>query len=207
MPTPTNGGRTWVFTLRKGIKFSNGKTVTTADVVASLQRIFKVSSPTSGTFYAGIVGAKACIAKPATCTLKGGVSANASAGTVTINLTAPDPEFKYKLAVPHAVILPGGTPREGLGLKADPRHRPVHVLVVQPEPAADDGSQPYFKQWSKAAQPAGYPDRITYSFGLTVEAQITAIQNNQADWTLERRPPTGSASSAGTTRSRCTSTR
>ena len=102
VPTPTNGGRTWVFTLRKGIKFSNGKTVTPADVVASLQRIFKVSSPTSGTFYAGIVGAKACIAKPATCTLKGGVSANASAGTVTINLTAPDPEFKYKLAVPHA---------------------------------------------------------------------------------------------------------
>ena len=41
------------------------------------QRIFKVESPTSGTFYAGIVGAKACLAKPATCTLKGGVSANA----------------------------------------------------------------------------------------------------------------------------------
>src|SRR4029453_14851877 len=100
-----NGGRRLVFTLRKGIKFSNGKTVTPADVVASLQRIFKVSSPTSGTFYAGIVGAKACIAKPATCTLKGGVSANASAGTVTINLTAPDPEFKYKLAGPPPLTL------------------------------------------------------------------------------------------------------
>ena len=60
LPTPTNGGKTWVFKLRKGIKFSNGKTVTPADVVASFQRIFKVSSPTSGTFYAGIVGAKAC---------------------------------------------------------------------------------------------------------------------------------------------------
>ena len=30
LPTPTNGGKTWVFTLRKGIKFSNGKTVTPA---------------------------------------------------------------------------------------------------------------------------------------------------------------------------------
>ena len=47
---------------------------------------------------------------------------------------------------------------------------------------------PYFKQWSKAAQPAGYPDEITYSFGLTVEAQITEIQNGQADWTLEAPP-------------------
>ena len=47
---------------------------------------------------------------------------------------------------------------------------------------------PYFKEWSKAAQPDGYPDEITYSFGLTVEAQITAIQNGQADWTLESPP-------------------
>src|SRR6266852_9331680 len=28
LPTPTNGGKKWVFGLRKGIKFSNGKTVT-----------------------------------------------------------------------------------------------------------------------------------------------------------------------------------
>ena len=76
MPTPTNGGKTWVFKIRKGIKFSNGKEVTPADVVASFQRIFKVKSPTSGGFYAGIVGADACLKKPATCTLKGGVSAN-----------------------------------------------------------------------------------------------------------------------------------
>ena len=66
---------------------------------------------------------------------------------------------------------------------------------------------PYFKQWSKAAQPDGYPDQITQSFGLTVEAQITAIENGQADWTLETRPPTGSPRSARSTRARCTSTR
>ena len=58
MPTPTNGGKKWVFKIRKGIKFSNGKTVTPTDVAASFRRIFKVKSPTSGTFYAGIVGAR-----------------------------------------------------------------------------------------------------------------------------------------------------
>ena len=61
LPTPTNGGKTYVFKIRKGIKFSNGKEVTPADVVASFQRIFKVKSPTSGGFYAGIVGADTCI--------------------------------------------------------------------------------------------------------------------------------------------------
>jgi peptide/nickel transport system substrate-binding protein len=188
VPSPTNGGRKWVFTLRKGIKFSNGKTVTPADVVASLQRIFKVSSPTSGTFYAGIVGAKACIAKPATCTLKGGVSANASAGTVTINLTAPDPEFKYKLAVPHAVILPADAPPKDSGTKLIPGTGPYMFSSYNPNRQLTMVRNPYFKEWSQAAQPAGYPDRITYSFGLTVEAQITAIQNGQADWTFEAPP-------------------
>src|SRR5207247_9026329 len=31
-------------------------------------------------------------------------------------------------------------------------------------------------------------DEITHSYGLTVEAQITAIENGQADWTLEAPP-------------------
>ena len=157
-------------------------------MVASLQRIFKVSSPTSGTFYAGIVGAKACIAKPATCTLKGGVSANASAGTVTINLTAPDPEFKYKLAVPHAVILPADAPPKDSGTKPIPGTGPYMFSSYNPNRQLTMVRNPYFKEWSQAAQPAGYPDQITYSFGLTVEAQITAIQNGQADWTFEAPP-------------------
>ena len=67
----SNGGKTWTFTLRKGIKFSNGQPVTVNDVVASFRRIFKVKSPTAGGFYSGIVGATKCLKTPATCTLDG----------------------------------------------------------------------------------------------------------------------------------------
>jgi len=188
LPTPTNGGKRWVFKLRKGIKFSNGKEVTPNDVVASFRRIFKVKSPTSGTFYAGIVGAAACLKKPATCTLKGGVSANAKARTVTINLVAPDAEFKYRLAVPHASILPAGAPSKDAGTRPIPGTGAYMFKSYNPNRQLRLVRNPFFKVWSKAAQPAGYPDEITYSFGLTVEAQITAIQNGQADWTLEAPP-------------------
>ena len=188
IPTPTNGGKTWVFKIRKGIKFSNGKTVTPADVVGSFQRIFKVKSPTSGTFYAGIVGAKACLKTPATCTLKGGVTANDKAGTVTINLTAPDSEFKYRVAVPHASIVPAGSPPKDVGTKPLPGTGAYYFASYDTNKQLVMKRNPYFKLWSKAAQPDGYPDQIIQSYGLTVEAQITAIENGESDWTLESPP-------------------
>jgi peptide/nickel transport system substrate-binding protein len=197
LPTPTNGGKTWVFKIRKGIKFSNGQPMTVKDVVASFQRIFKVKSPTSGSFYAGIVGAKACLAKPATCTLKGGVVGNAKANTVTINLIAPDSEFKYKLAVPHASIVPANSPASDAGTKALPGTGAYYFASYNPNKQLVMKRNPYFKEWSKAAMPDGYPDEITQSFGLTVESQITAIENGQADWTLES-PPADRLNEMGT---------
>jgi peptide/nickel transport system substrate-binding protein len=197
LPKPTNGGKTWVFKLRKGIKFSNGQPVTVKDVVASFQRIFKVKSPTSGSFYAGIVGAKACLAKPATCTLKGGVSANAKANTVTINLIAPDPEFKYKLAVPHASIVPASSPPNDAGTKPIPTTGAYYFASYNPNKQLVMKRNPYFKVWSKEAMPDGFPDQIVQSYGLTVEAQITAIENGQADWTLES-PPADRLNEIGT---------
>ena len=72
IPTPTNGGKTWKFKLRKGIKFSNGQAVTPKDVVASFQRIFKVKSPTLGGVLRRHRGRRQSASKtPATCTLEG----------------------------------------------------------------------------------------------------------------------------------------
>src|SRR3954449_5354511 len=197
IPTPTNGGKKWVFKIRKGIKFSNGKTVTPTDVAASFRRIFKVKSPTSGTFYAGIVGASACLKKPAACTLKGGVLANDKAGTVTITLVRPDSEFKYRLAVPHASILPADAPPRDAGTKPIPGTGSYYFASYDPNKQVVLKRNPHFKQWSQDAQPTGYVDEITESFGLTVESQITAIQNGQADWTLEA-PPADRLNELGT---------
>jgi peptide/nickel transport system substrate-binding protein len=197
VPTPTNGGKRWVFKIRKGIKFSNGKTVKPTDVAASYRRIFKVKSPTSGTFYAGIVGAKACLTRPAGCTLKGGVIANDKAGTVTINLVAPDPEFKYRVSVPHASILPANAPPKDSGTKPIPGTGAYYFASYDPNKQLVMKRNPYFKQWSAAAQPDGYVDEITESFGLTDEAEVTEIENGQGDWMLEQ-PPADRLNEIGT---------
>ena len=197
IPTPTNGGKTWTFKLRSGIKFSNGQAVTTNDVVASLRRHLQGQEPDLGWLLLRHRRCRRVPEEPATCTLKGGVSANAAAGTVTINLKAPDPEFKYKLAVPHASILPAGTPSKDVGTKPIPTTGPYMFKSYNPNRSLVLVRNPHFKEWSVKAQPDGYPDQITQTFGLTVEAQITAIQNGQADWTLEQ-PPADRLSEIGT---------
>jgi len=116
------------------------------------------------------------------------VTSDPKANTVTINLVAPDPEFKYRLSVPHASIVPAGSPPNDGGTKPIPGTGAYYFASYNPNKQLVLKRNPYFKQWSKAAQPNGYPDQITQSFGLTVEAQITAIENGQADWTLEAPP-------------------
>jgi peptide/nickel transport system substrate-binding protein len=182
IPKPTNGGKTWVFKLRSGIKFSNGKPLKASDVAATFQRIFKVHGPTAASFYGSIVGAKACLKTAATCTLKGGVVANDAKGTVTFNLTTPDGEWLQQLAVPLASIVPANTPPKDQGDKPVPGLGPYMIKSYDPNHQIDLVRNPNFKVWSTDAQPAGYPNEITERFDLTGEAEVTQVENGQADW-------------------------
>lgn len=197
LPQIADDGKTYIFKLRQGVKFWDGREVTVKDVVASLQRIFKVSGPTSGTFYRTIVGADKCLETPATCTLEGGVEADEAARTVTIHLTQQDPEILYKLAVPHAVILPADAPAQDSGTASIPGTGPYMIASYDPNTSLKFVRNPYFKVWSEDAQPDGYPDEIVYDFGLTDEAEVTAVQNGEADWMFDQ-PPTDRLAELGT---------
>ncbi len=177
LPQPTNGGKTYTFQIRKGIKFSNGQVMKPSDFVTTFERQFTVPGPTS--FYSGIVGADKCSTKG--CDLSQGVVANDSASTLTINLTAPDPEFLDKLALPFAYVVPASTSKKLTGNNVPPGTGPYMWQSYNPNSEAVLVRNPYFKQWSADAQPTGYPDKIVEKYGQTISDEVTAVENNQAD--------------------------
>jgi len=187
VPTPTDGGLTWAFHLRPGIRFSDGAAVQASDVAASFRRLFRVSSPTADSFYGAIEGAEACLHAPASCMLEG-VVADDGASTVIIRLSRPDPEFALKLALPHASVLPAGAPGADTGTVPLPGTGPYRIDHYDPGDSLRLVRNPHFREWSMDAQPDGYPDTINYDFGLEDEAEVTAIQNGQADWTFDAPP-------------------
>jgi peptide/nickel transport system substrate-binding protein len=185
IPKPTNNGKLWTFKLRPGIKFSNGAPLTGNDVKATFNRIFKIGdSPNAGSWYNVIQGADVCLKTPKTCDLSG-ITVNGD--TVKFALTEADPEFLDKLAVPFAFILPASTPPHNVSIPP-PGTGPYMWKTYAPTKEMLLVRNPHFKQWSADAQPNGNPDEIVQKFGLTPEAQVTAVENNNADWMFDQPP-------------------
>jgi peptide/nickel transport system substrate-binding protein len=177
IPKPSNGGKTYVFHIRRGIKFSNGQTLKPSDFVTTFERQFTVPGPTS--FYSGIVGADKCSTKG--CNLSKGVVANDSAYTLTINLTAPDPELMDQLSLPFAFAVPASTSLKLTGNNVPPGTGPYMWKSYNPNSEAVLVRNPYFHVWSAAAQPAGYPNEIVEKYGLQVSDEVTQVLNGGAN--------------------------
>jgi peptide/nickel transport system substrate-binding protein len=196
VPKPTDGGKKYVFHLRSGIRYSNGTKLKASDFATVFKRQFTVPGP-ANSFYEGIAGGTQCAKSPQQCDLSKGVVTDDSAGTVTFHLTAPDPEFMDKLALPFAVAIPGSTPPHDMGNAPLPGTGPYMWKSYQPNSGAVMIRNPYFHVWSKDAQPAGNPNKIQFKFGLTVEDEVTEVENNQADWMADA-PPADRLNEIGT---------
>ncbi len=177
LPVPTDGGKTYSFHIRRGIKFSNGTIMKPSDFVATMERQFTVPGPTS--FYSGIVGASAC--KPSSCDLSKGIVANDTSYTLTFHLTSPDPEFLDQLALPFAYVVPASTSKKITGNNVPPGTGPYMWQSYNPNKAAVLVRNPYFHVWSAEAQPAGYPNEIVEKYGLQISDEVTQVERGAAD--------------------------
>lgn len=187
LPVVQDGGRTYVFQLRRGIRYSDGASVKASDVRIALEREFRTRV---GLAYVlpTIVGADGCSKRA--CDLSRGVVADDRAGTVTFHLRAPDPDFLFKLALPWGDVVPRGTRPIDVGVRPLPATGPYRIARFVPNHLLILTRNPYFRQWSTDAQPQGFPDRIIYRFGVDPSAEVTMVERERADVMLDS-PPAG----------------
>jgi YVTN family beta-propeller protein len=180
LPAPTDDGRTYTFRLRPNVRYSNGGLVEASDFRATFERDFEIGKLFGG-YYDGIVGAARCERDRRRCDLSRGIVADDAAGTVTFHLVAPDAEFLYKLALDFAFVTPAGTPAKETRTHSLPATGPYVIAGYRQGHTLTLTRNPQFHEWSKAAQPDGYPDRIVVEMGGSVPAAVGAVIRGEAD--------------------------
>jgi ABC-type transport system substrate-binding protein/DNA-binding SARP family transcriptional activator/streptogramin lyase len=187
LPTPVDGGRTYTFQLRPGIRYSNGTPVRPQDFRHAIERVFAINAGPAS-YYTGIIGASLCARTPGHCDLARGIVTNDKADTVTFHLTAPDPEFLYKLAFPFADAVPAGTPDRQIGPTQLPATGPYMTQSFVPQHRWVLVRNPEFHEWSSQAQPGGYPSRIILRLDIAPGPAVNAVERGSADVLLSPPP-------------------
>jgi peptide/nickel transport system substrate-binding protein len=181
IPTPSDGGTSYTFRIRRGIRYSDGQPLVAGDFLRAFERLFRVGSP-GASLFEDIIGAAACARSPAHCDLSRGIFTNDATGTVTFALTGADPEFLFKLTeMAYAAPIPPGTPDRETGSHTVPGTGPYKIVSVSPKEIRFVRN-PFFREWSHAAQPAGNADAIVWRWVPTNQDAITAIEQGRADW-------------------------
>ncbi|MEA2283178.1 MAG: peptide/nickel transport system substrate-binding protein [Solirubrobacteraceae bacterium] len=183
LPKPANDDTTYAFRLRAGIRYSDGTPLRATDFRRAIERLFRIRSP-GASYYAGVVGAGACERRPRSCRLARGVDTDDAARTVVFRLRAPDPDFLDKLAVlAFSAPVPPGTPDRDVGMEAIPGTGPYRVAAASAREVRLERN-PFFREWSSVAQPAGNPDAIVWHFARSHEAAAADVAAGRADWLL-----------------------
>jgi YVTN family beta-propeller protein len=194
LPDPSPDGMTYTFHLRPEIHYSDGTPVKASDVRATFERDFELGTPVPE-YYTGIVGADACLQAPR-CSLQRGIETDDATGTVIFHLTAPDSEFLDKLALPFAYIVPSNSPRRVVdSMHPLPATGPYEIAgSAQPHEIRLERN-PHFEEWSKASQPAAYPDAIVFDIGGSSDQAVRDVLSGKAsifDSSLSLNPPSES---------------
>jgi YVTN family beta-propeller protein len=195
VPVPADAGRTYVFTLRRGLRFSDGRPVRAADVRASMERFLQATrhrlpAQRFPPWFADIAGARTCMNGRTTCDLARGIETDEQARTITIHLTRPDTDFLHKLAMSFAYVVPADSARRASTGRPPPGTGPYRVATWDAARGGTLDRNPRFRSTPARPFGSGFPDRIEVRLyeEPTTERRIAAVQRGDADVTVVANP-------------------
>jgi peptide/nickel transport system substrate-binding protein len=177
LPQISSDGKTYTFTLRKGLVYSDGKPVKASDFAYSIQRMIKLNWGGKSFFTSYVDGAEA-YDKGSAKSISGIVTDDAT-GKITIKLSEAYGAFPNVVAFPAAAVLPTGTPVKNLSAKPPPGVGPYKITKVIPNRTFTLEKNPKFPDIPGI--PKGHLTKITVKINTNTQTEAQQVLNNQAD--------------------------
>jgi len=182
VPAPSNGRRTYTFTIRSGFRFSpsSNEAVTAQTFKATIERVAspQLKSPLASQF-SGIVGYHDYVTGKAP-----GLSGVVARGnTLTITLSQPDGSFLAWLAAGAACAVPVGTPAVRGGLNDIPSAGPYYIASYSPRQQLVLRRNPNYR----GDRPHHF-DQMVFTIGIDSARALAEIEAGTADYAVDGLP-------------------
>jgi peptide/nickel transport system substrate-binding protein len=180
LPRISHNGRTYTLTLRKGLRYSNGKPVRASDFKRTIERDFLIDSPGVG-FFSNIVGTRHFAHRQ-----KGGIEGirvDDATRTIRIVLHNPQADFENVLASEYAAPVPASAPPRDSSTQPLPSTGPYVIASYQPSRQIVEVRNPYFRaDLFDGNVPSGNPDRVTWDVLPGDAVAFRRVLKGEDDW-------------------------
>ena len=188
MPKISKDGLTYDFTLRDGLKFSDGSPVKASDFKSSIERLLEQDSQGAGLGYTTIKGGAEFLESK-----KGGVPGivtDDAKRTIKITLSEPRGAFLYELAIPFASVVPGDTPAKNMTKDPPPGTGCYMFKNVEINRSYELVRNPNFSPSLKGtAVDQCNPDSVSLTVDSQTSSQVTKIIRGDSDFMIDNPPP------------------
>jgi peptide/nickel transport system substrate-binding protein len=179
LPHVSPNGKRYVFTLRRGLVYSNGAPVKASDFEYTIRRAIRLGWGGRRFITDHVVGAREYEDRAANEI--SGIETDDSTGRIEILLRHPFGAFGNVLALPATGLVPSGTPMKDLSRSPPPGVGAYRIADVLPNRSWTMVRNPRFEQLDIPDVPAGSLERIRVRINPNRVAAADDVLRNRAD--------------------------
>ncbi|HEU4722945.1 MAG TPA: ABC transporter substrate-binding protein [Gemmatimonadaceae bacterium] len=179
LPEVSRDGLTYTLTLRRGLRFSDGRPVRASDFAYTIQRAIRLNWGGKSFYTNYIEGAADYDARRADAI--SGIQTDDATGRIAITLTEPYGAFGNVLAFPSSGLVPSGTPMRNLSNDPPPGVGPYMITNVSPNRGFTVERSPSFASLDIPDIPTGHLDTIRVTIVSNTQSEAQRVLNNEDD--------------------------
>lgn len=177
LPQTSDDGRAYAFSLRRGLRHSNGAPLRASDFERAVARSVRLN-PDAARRFGAVVGIADYARGDGAGHDIAGIAVDDETGRVRIELTTPDRRFAHALATTWAAPVPRGTPLRDLSADPPAGIGPYRVSQVR---RSGDIVLERRRRWDLAGIAAGYPHEIVTRTIPDLRRRVRAVLDGRAD--------------------------